>query len=57
MSVPFKKDRRLHILATSIKTAYASGFANSQSKAILHDLVNLVRWEGLCMEHSLRLSV
>lgn len=51
------KDRRLHIVATSIKAAYRGGFANGLSKAVVHDLVSLVRLEGLCDEHTLQLSV
>ena len=56
-SVNFLKDRHLHILATSIRGAYHSGFCNGQSKAIVHDLVSLVHHEGLCDEHNLRLNV
>ena len=51
------KDRCLHILATSIRAAYRGGFANGLSKAVVHDLVSLVRQEGLCDEHTLQLSV
>ena len=51
------KDRRLHILATSVRGAYIGGFSNGQSKAVVHDLVLLVRQEGLCDVHNLRLNV
>jgi len=51
------KDHRLHILATSVRGAYMTGFTNGQSKAIIHDLVCLIRLEGLCDAHSLRYNV
>lgn len=48
-SVNFLKDHCLHTLATSIRGAYHSGFCNGQSKAIVHDLVLLVRQEACAM--------
>ena len=42
---------------SEFRGAYHSGFCNGQSKAIVHDLVSLVRQEGLCDEHNLRLNV
>ena len=55
-SVNFFKVGRLHIMATSARV-YNGGFSNSQSKAIVHDLVSLVRQEGLCDKHNLHLNV
>ena len=51
------QDRRLHLLASSIRGALKSSFNNGQSKAIVYDVVSLVRQHTLCDEHHLRLNV
>ena len=51
------QDRRLHLLATSIRGALKSSFNNGQSKAIVYDIVSLVRQHTLCDMHNLRLNV
>ncbi len=50
-------DRRLHLLATSIRGAVRNSFSNGQSKSIMYDLVSLVRTSGLCDDHNIRFNV
>ena len=51
------QDRRIHILATSVRGAMKCGFTNGHSKSVIYDIVALVRQYGLCDRHNLRLSV
>ena len=54
--LPFK-DRRLHLLATSVRRAMHNSFSNGQSKSIMTDIVSLDRMHGLCDDHNLQLNV
>ena len=56
LQLPFK-DRRLHLLATSVRGAMCNTFSNWQSKSIATDIVTLVRLHGLCDDHNLQLNV
>lgn len=47
----------IRTLVTSDRDAYVGGYVNGQCKAVIHDLVSLVRQEGLCDRHNLRLNV
>ena len=44
----YLKDRRLHLLATSVRGAVQDSFSNGQSKTVMYNITSLVRTCGLC---------
>ena len=51
------KDERVEMLGCSLRGAKKNGFANGQAKALLYELVRLVRVYGVCKTHRMQLNV
>ena len=51
------KDERVEMLGCALRGARRNGFADGQAKALLYELVRLVRVYGVCKTHRMQLNV